>query len=449
LSVDYRVLAVTLVLSVATGILFGLIPAAHVARLDLNDALRDGSRGQSGGLTRRRGRALLVITEMALAVLLVIGAGLTIRSFINLQHIDAGFDSRNVLTLRLSLPSVRYPMPDDVAGFYQRLADQMRVLPGVQAAGFVRQLPLATEIGDSGMEIDGKPTPAGEPGRSADWQVVTPGYLEAMKERLVKGRFFDATDAPDGRAVIAINETLAREYFPGEDPLGQRIRVGGPTNTWRTIVGVIGDVHHNGLTTPVKRKWFIPHAQWGNLFGSPRRAMTLAVRTAGDPRAVLAPVTALVNRLDPDLPVTRVAMMSEVLAEATQEQRFTMALMAGFALLALALAAVGIYGVISYSVSQRTREIGIRLALGAERGTVRSLVLRQGMTPAVVGIATGLGGAALLTRYLRTMLYGVAPLDRLTFGTIPVLLLVVAACAVILPARRASSVEPVEALRHD
>ncbi len=449
LSVDWSVLGVTFVLAVATGILFGLVPAAHVARLDLSDALRDGSRGQSGGLERRRARSLLVITEMALAVLLVIGAGLTIRSFVNLQQIDTGFDARNVLTLRLSLPSARYETADGVAGFYQDLGDRVRQLPGVQAAGFVRQLPLATEIGDAGMAIEGRPTPPNEPGRSADWQVITPGYLEAMKERLVRGRFFNAADASDGNLVIAINETLAREYFPGEDPVGKRIRVGGPTNEWRTIVGVVGDVHHNGLTAPVKRKWFLPHAQWGTLFGSPRRSMTLAVRTAADPRAVLAPVTRLVHELNPDLPVTRVTTMAEVLAIATQEQRFTMALMAGFALLALALAAVGIYGVISYSVSQRTREMGIRLALGAERRSVRALVLRQGMGPACTGIVAGLGAAVFLTRYLRTLLYGVAPLDALTFAAIPVLLLVIAAGAVLIPAVRASSVEPVEALRAD
>ena len=447
LTVDYRVVALTLLLSVATGILFGLIPVAHVARLELSDALREGARGQSGSAARRRGRDLLVVTEMALAVLLVIGAGLTIRSFINLQRIDPGFDARNVLTLRIALPTARYGTVESVIGFYQSVGDQVRQIPGVQSAGFVRELPLATTIGDAGMSIDGKPTPAGEPGRSADWQVVTPGYFETMKERLVRGRFFDGRDTPDGAAVIAINETLAREYFPGEDPIGQGIRVGGPTGLRRTVVGVIGDVHHNSLTAPVKRKWFLPHNQWGPLFGNPRRSMTLAVRTRGDPLAALAPVTAIVHRMDPDLPVTQVRTMADVLAVATQEQRFTMALMAGFALLALVLAAVGIYGVIAYSVSQRTREIGIRLALGAGVGTVRALVLRQGMRPAATGIAVGVGAALLLTRYLGSLLYGVAPIDAVTFATIPLLLLVVAAGSVLIPAARASRVEPVEALR--
>jgi putative ABC transport system permease protein len=447
LSVDSRVLALTLALSVATGLIFALIPSAHVAGLDLSDALRDGARGQRGGLERRRGRALLVVTEMALAVLLVIGAGLTIRSFMNLQRIDPGFDARNALTLRLSLPAARYGSVESVAGFYRTLADQVRQMAGVKAAGFVRELPLATEIGDTGMQIDGKPTPPNEPGRSADWQVVTPGYFEAMRERLVRGRLLDAGDGPDAPPVIAINETLAREYFPNEDPLGQRIRIGGPTTPWRTIVGVIGDVHHNSLTTPVKRKWFVPHEQWGNLFGGPRRSMTLVVRSAGDPRALTAPITRAVHQLDPDLPVTKVQTMAEVLAVATQEQRFTMALMAGFALLALALAAVGIYGVIAYSVSQRTREIGIRLALGAEVGSVRALVLREGMVPASLGIAAGLGAALVLTRFLSSVLYGVAPVDPVVFAVIPLLLVCVAAVAVLIPAVRAGRVEPLEALR--
>ena len=276
LSVDWRVFAVTLVLSIATGIFFGLLPVAHLARRDLSGRLREGARGQSGSLEQRRGRALLVISEMALAVLLVIGASLTVRSFVNLQNIDPGFDARSVLTLRVSLPAQRYQTAENVVGFFQSLVDQVKALPGVQAAGLVRQLPLATEIGDAGMAIESKPTLPGEPGRSADWQVVTPGYFEAMGERLVRGRFFDARDTPNGLPVIAVNATLAREYFGQDDPIGQRIRVGGPNDAWRTVVGIIGDVHHNGLVSPVKRKWFVPLNQWGNLFGRPRRAMTRA-----------------------------------------------------------------------------------------------------------------------------------------------------------------------------
>ena len=446
LALDGTVLLVTALLAVGTGIVFGMVPAFRARRLDLNDALRDGSRSASGGVGRRRGRTLLIVAETALAVLLVIGAGLTIRSFANLQGIEPGFAADHALTLRLSLPAMRYDSPSLVVGFYERLAERVRALPGVRAAGFVRQLPLASEIGDSGMQLEGRPVPANAQGFSGDWQVVTPGYFEAMGMRLVRGRFFSAADDAGAAPVIAINETLAREYFPGEDPLGKRIRVGGDT-VWRTVVGVIGDVHHNSLLGPIKRKWFLPHAQWGRLFGAPRRAMTLVVRSAGDPRALTAPIARLVRDADPDLPVTQVATLGDVVASATREQRFTMAVMTGFALLALLLAAVGIYGVISYAVGQRSREIGIRIALGAEVGAVRRLVLRQGMWPAVVGVGIGLGAAAAVTRFLRTLLYGVAPLDPVTFAVMPLVLLLVAAGAILLPAVRASRIDPVEALR--
>jgi predicted permease len=394
-----------------------------------------------------RGRSLLVAAEMALAVLLVIGAGLTIRSFANLRRIDPGFGARNAITLQLSLPAVRYPTPMSVVDFYDRVAQQVRELPGVQAAGFVRQLPLATDMGDAGMAIEGRPQDPKANGLSADWQVVTPGYFDAMQERVVRGRGIEATDRLDTPPVIAVNETFVREYFHDEDPLGHRIKLGGPTEPWRTIVGVIADVHHQSLTTPVKRKFFIPHAQWGNTFGSPRRAMTLVARTAGDARALAAPIGSIVHAIDADIPLTHVETLGDVLAAATQEQRFTMALMAGFAALALLLAAVGIYGVISYAVSQRTREIGIRLALGARSASVLALVMRQGLAPAAGGIAAGLVAAALLTRFLGSVLYGVAPMDALTFATIPLLLLAIAALSVLIPAARASRVDPNVALR--
>jgi putative ABC transport system permease protein len=450
LSVDWSVAIFAMLLSVGTGLALGLIPARHVGSTNLVDALREGARGQSGGLARRRGRALLVVTEMALAVLLVIGAGLTIRSFRNLQAVSPGFDASNALTLRLSLPASRHPTAQHVVAFYQQLGDEVRRMPGVQAAGFVRLLPLASEIGDAAFVIEGRPVPSGQPGRSADWQAVTPGFFEAMRIPLLRGRPPGPEDTPDGPQVILINETLAREYFPGEDPIGKQVRFFNPEGPWRTIVGVVGDAHHNGLLNPVKRAFFAPHSQWHNSAGgNSRRAMTLVVRSTGDPRRLLRPIEAAVHRLDPDLPLTQIATLEEVLASATREQRFTTALMSGFALLALVLAAVGVFGVISYSVSQRTREIGIRLALGAGVSSVRGLVLRQGLMPAAAGVALGFAAAVTLTRYLRSLLYGVAPVDALTFATVPVLLLLVAAGSVMIPAVRASRVDPVEALRQE
>ena len=389
---------------------------------------------------------LLVIAEMALAVLLLIGAGLTMRSFTNLTRIDAGFDARNVMTMRLSVPEAKYATVDAVSHFYRDLGDAVRQLPGVRAAGFTRLLPLASEMGDAGLRIQGKPVPTGQPGRQADWQAVSPGYFEAMRIRLVSGRFFDQRDGRDGQPVIIVNQELAKEYFPGENPVGQEIQVGRDT-IWRTVVAVVGDVHHNGLIGAPKRGWYLPQEQWASAYGDPRRAMTLVIRTAGDPRSVAGPVQRIVRGMDADLPLTQITSMSDVLASATQEQRFTMALMVAFAALALVLAAVGIYGVISYSVSRRTREIGIRLALGADVRAVRTLVLRQGMLPALIGIGAGVAAAAVLTRYLGALLYGVAPIDAVTFMSIPVILLLVAAGSVLVPAARASHVEPVEALR--
>ncbi len=446
-SFDLPVLGFTLLVAIVTGVVFGLLPALSIARRPLAQSLHDGSRGQSGSSERRKRRNALVVVEMALAVLLVTGAGLTIRSFIRLLDVDPGFNPAGTLTLRLSLAPRSYSTAQSVETFYDQLGAEVRGLPGVEAAGFVRVLPLAADIGDAGMAIEGRPVPAGEPGRSADWQAVTPGWFEAMRIPLVSGRLIDSTDAPDGQQVIVINQTLAREYFPGEEALGQRIRIGGDARPWRTIVGVVGDVRHHGLVAPVKRAFFVPHGQWARSYELPRRAMTLVVRGAGDPRALLTPVTALVRAKDPEIPISSVVPMADVLADATREQRFTMALMTGFAALALLLAAVGIYGVIAYAVGARTREIGVRMALGAGARSIRTLVLRQGLAPAVVGIGAGLGVALLLTRYLRTLLYGVAPLDPLTFALTPLLLLVVAAVAVLLPASRAARVQPVEALK--
>jgi putative ABC transport system permease protein len=446
LGIDWRVAAFSLVLALATGVLFALVPLVRIRRLDLAGALRDG-RGQSDDLARRRRRGVLIVVETAVAALLLIGAGLTVRTFINLSRIDPGFDAHHVLTLRLALPETKYGTVERANTFYATLGDAVRHLPGVDAAGFVRLLPLATEMGDAGLRIQGRPVPPGQQGRQADWQAVSPGYFEAMKIPLVSGRYFDARDRYDGEQVIAINQELAREYFPGEDPLGQRIQLGRDSTPWRRVVAVVGDVRHNGLLGPRKRGWYIPQNQWGRSYGFPRLAMTLVVRTTGDPMTLLSPIRGLVRNLDPDLPLTDVQTMSAVLAAATQEQRFTMAVMGAFALLALTLAAIGLYGVIAYAVSRRTREIGIRLALGSDARRIRAMVLSEGMRPAYLGVALGLAGALLLTRFLRSLLYQVAPIDGPVFVLVALALLLVAALAVLVPAARASRVEPVEALR--
>ncbi|MBK8003927.1 MAG: ABC transporter permease [Gemmatimonadetes bacterium] len=448
-SVDPAVLGFTLLVSVAAGLLFGLLPMRTILTAPLaTTAPRGLARAEQRGDATAAPRAL-VASEMALAVLLLIGAGLTVRSFLQLMAIDPGFDGSRALTLRIALPSATYADAARVAGFFEEVRTEVRRLPGAETAGFVRVLPLADDIGDSGLRIDGRPVPAGTPGRSADWQAVTPGWFEAMRIRLVQGRFIDSTDVGDGAPVIVINETLAREYFPGEDPLGQRIGVGRQDGPLRTIVGVVGDVRHHGLTAPVKRTFYVPHAQWATSFGNPRRAMTLVVRTRGDPRALLEPVAALVRQRDPDLSLSAVTTLDEVLATATREQRFTMALMSGFALLALVLAAVGVYGVIAYTVAQRSREIGIRLALGAGPARVERLLVRQGMGPVVAGLGVGLGVALGVSRFLESLLYGVGVVDPVTFVVVPVVLAAVAVVAVVVPARRAVSGDPVGVLKGD
>jgi putative ABC transport system permease protein len=448
LAVDGTVLGFTLALSLLTGLLFGAVPAFRLSQTNLIAGLKEGGRGGEG-VGKRRGRALLVASEMALAVMLVIGAGLMVKSFRNLVNVDPGFDAGNALTLRLALPETGYPHTADLVRFYQELQSEVRRLPGVQAAGFVRALPLADDMGDAGMLIEGRPNTEGQAGFSADWQVVTPGYFEAQGMRLIKGRSFDQTDTPDGLQVIAINQTLADQYFPGEEPLGKRIQLGGPNTPWRTIVGVVADTRHHGLTGPIKREWFVPHNQLANSWGSTRRSMTLIARTTADPIGLLRPISRLVAAKDPNLPISRIATMNEILASAVREQRFTTGLMAGFALLALTLATIGVYAVISYSVSQRTREIGIRLALGADGGLVRRLVVRQGMSPALLGIGLGLASAAGLSRFLGSLLYGVKPIDPATFLLIPLCLLAVALGASLVPAHRATQVDPISALREE
>ena len=448
LGIDGLVLGFTLGVSLLTGLLFGALPAFRLSQISLVTSLKEGGRA-GDGIGKRRGRALLVASEMALAVMLVIGAGLMVKSFRNLINVDPGFDLGRVLTLRLALPEPTYPGTADLVRFYDELGNEVRQLPGVVAAGFVRVLPLADDIGDAGVEIEGKPRSPNEHNRSADWQVVTRGYFEAQGMRLVKGRFFDQTDTPDGPQVIAINQALADQYFPGEEPLGQRIRIGGEGTPWRTIIAVIGDTRHHGLAGPIKREWFVPHNQFANSWGRTRRGMTLVLRTTRDPGALLEPVGRLIHQKDPNLPLAKAATMDQVLDTAVQEQRFSTSLMAGFALLALVLATIGVYAVISYSVSQRTREIGIRLALGADARVVRSLVMRQGMIPVIGGVTLGLLLAAGLSRFLSSLLYGVAPLDPQTFLLIPVLLLGVALCSSLIPAVRATRVDPITALREE
>jgi putative ABC transport system permease protein len=444
---DSAVVAFTLVLGVVTTIVFGLVPALRMLRVNLVDSLREGGQSTVGG-HRQRLRSALVIAEVSLAVILVIGAGLMVRSLGALGRIDLGFKADHVLTMRVSVPAARYDTPEEVVDFFRQLNDKVRALPGVQSAGFVRVLPLATTIGDFGLDVEGFEE---RPGTNAkgDWQIATDGSFEAMGSRLLRGRWFTPADTSGSQPVTVINETMARTYWKNpEDAVGGRIRVGNMKNPWVVVVGMVADERHNGVTGIVKEKFYVPHSQWhvatgGNLI----RGGFLVVRTAGDPMGLAGAVRSEVRSLDPNIPVANIRPMTEVVAASLATPRLTGFLMGAFAAIALTLAAVGIYGVLSYLVARRTHEIGIRLAVGADRSQVLALVLKQGLTLAGSGIVVGMIAALLLTRLMQSLLYQVGPTDPVTFVVVTLALVVVALLASALPAYRATRVSPLIALR--
>jgi putative ABC transport system permease protein len=444
---DATVVIFTLVLAVVTTLLFGLAPALRTLHVNLVDSLREGSQQATLGGRRQRLRGALVAAEVALAVILVVGAGLMIRSLSALGQIDLGFDPDRMLTMRVSVPAARYDTPERVVAFYQQMIERVRAVGGVQEAGIVRVLPLATTIGDYGLDVEGF---VEGPGRNAkgDWQIVSDGAFEAMGTRLARGRWFTGADRTDSQLVAVINETMAQTYWKDGNAVGGRIRVGNMRNPWVVVVGIVADERHNGVTGVVKEKFYIPHSQWHVVTGgSIIRNVFVVARTAGDPLAVASAVRSEIRQLDPTLPVANIRPMREVVSSALATPRLTGFLLGAFAAIALALAAVGIYGVLSYLVSQRTHEIGIRLAIGADRRQVLRMILRQGITLALGGIVVGLVGAFALTRVMATLLYQVKPSDPATFAAVPLALIAVAAIASYLPALRATRVSPMNALR--
>jgi predicted permease len=446
---DWIVVAFTLVLGVITTTVFGLAPALRTLRVNLVESLREGGQATAGG-HRQRLRGALVVAEMTLAVVLVIGAGLMVRSLSALSRIDLGFNPDHVLTARVSVPQTRYDTPEKVIDFYRTLNERVRALPGVQAAGFMRVLPLATTIGDFGLDVEGFEETPGTNAKG-DWQIASDGAFEAMGARLIRGRWFNAGDTQQSQTVAVINETMARTYWKNpEQAIGGHIKLGGndPKRPWVTVVGMVADERHNGVTGLVKEKFYIPHSQWHvALNGGPIRGGFLVVRTTGDPMSVAGAVRSVVRALDGNLPVSNVRPMAEVVSTALATPRLTGFLLGTFAAIALTLAAVGIYGVLSYLVARRTHEIGIRLAVGANRSQVLRMVLRQAITLAGAGIAAGVAAALLLTQLMQSLLYEVRPADPLTFIVVAAALIVVALLAGALPAYRATRVSPVIALR--
>jgi putative ABC transport system permease protein len=447
-TVDLNVLFFTAVVAMLTSVVFGLAPAFRALRIDLTDSLKDGAQGASSGGARQRFRNALVVVEMALAVVLLVGAGLMLRSLWALQRVELGFDPSRVQTMRLALPPAGYERPEQVVAFYARLLERVRSLPGVHAAGAVRSLPLGSPIGDWGLQVEGY-TPSPGTGAKGDWQIVTDGYLEAMGERVLRGRPITAEDRTDTMPVALINEQMARVYWAGRDAIGGRFRIGSATaqRPFVTVVGIVGDVRHNGITDVIKEKFYVPHTQWHKSTGNPIRAMSLVIKADQDPGTLVRPVREAIRELDAALPVANVRTMDQIVAATLSAPRFTGMLLGAFAALALVLSAIGIYGVLSYIVSRRTREIGIRVAIGAGRAQVLRLVLGNGLGLAFAGMILGLLIATPLARLMRTLLHDVAPTDPATLITVTIVLTLVALLASLVPAWRATRVDPVVALK--
>jgi putative ABC transport system permease protein len=453
LRVDWTVVGFTLVVAVTTTLLFGLMPALRTLRLNLVESLREGSQQATAGAARQRLRAALVIAEVSLAVVLVIGAGLMGRSLAALGRVPLGFNPDGVLTMRVALPQSRYDTPEKVVDFYRQLVERTRAIPGVEAAGVVRALPLATTIGDYGLNIEGY---VESPGREAkgDWQIASDGAFEAMGARLVRGRWFTAADTSSSQPVMVVNETMARTYWPNGEAIGGRVTVGGGMNVvdrpMPVVIGIVADERHNGVTGVVKEKFFVPHSQWHLVTGgSLIRNAFVVVRAPGQPLAAAGPVRQIIRELDASLPVAAVRPMTDIVATALATPRLTGFLLGTFAAIASALAVIGLYGVLSYLVARRTHEIGIRMAMGADRGQVLGMIVRRGVALAGAGIAVGLVTALALSRLVRGLLYDVAPTDPVTYVLVPLALLVVAVVASLVPAIRAVRVSPLVALRSE
>lgn len=452
---DGRVLAFTAAVSLLTGILFGLAPAFHAVRGDVSAALAEGGRGGTTGRPRQRFRRALVIGQIAVALVLVTGSGLLVRSFVRLSQADPGFDPGRLLTARIDLTSVRYPDNQKIQGFYQELLRRTVALPGVKSAALARALPMTgrLDIGDWSFVMEGRYSIPVRPEdrRHADWQVVSPAYFATMRIPVRQGRAFEESDDLHASGAIILNQTLASQVWPDGNAIGQRVLLGGGTtdSIWRTVVGVVGDVKHRGLDAAARPEMYMPEAQWPAGTGHAIRSPYLAIRTSGDPALLANPLRAALASIDPDVPLAEVQTMSDALGNWAAERRLTMLIVTLFAVLALTLGAVGIYGVMAHLVAQRTREIGIRIALGAVPAQILRLVAGQGTAMAVAGIALGTAGSLATTRLLAGMLYQIRPTDSLTFAGTAAILAVVAAAATLAPALRATRVDPIEALRND
>ena len=450
--IDRGVLGFTLLISLATGVMFGLVPALRFAKPNLNESLKEGERGSTEGFQRNRLRSLLVVVQIALAMMLLTGAALMLQSFLRLQGVNPGFDVNRVITMQLNLPESRYTNQQQRAAFFQRLTERCRSLSGVQFAAATAQLPLSSDVGNTTIEVVGRPPlPPGQ-WDVTDFISVTPEYFGAMRIPLHAGRFIGEHDTEESPPVCLINQTTAHRYFGKDDPIGRKLKL-GINNFTPEIIGVVGNVRQRSLDVDslppqiqklMSSQVYVPYAQtalWPK--------MTVVVRASTPPMALANALRAEVRALDKDLPVSKVRTMETVRGDSIAQPRFRALLIVLFGVVALALATIGIYGVMAYSVARRTHEIGLRMALGAQNTDVLKLVLRQGIRLAVTGLLLGLAGAFALTRLISGLLYGVSATDPLTFAVVPALLFAVALLACWIPARRATRVHPMEALRYE
>jgi putative ABC transport system permease protein len=439
--IDGVALAFSVAVSALTGILVGLVPALQQSRASLRGTLAEGSRGAGDGLGRRRLRAALVAAQVAMALVVLVAAGLLGRSFVALQRIDVGFSPEGVLSMQISLPRTKYDSLYKLAAFFEQLQPRLVTAAGAVDASAVYPLPMSGDGWGGSYTVEGEPTGPTQPIPHAEYAVAMPGYFRTMRIPLRSGRDFTAADTRERPAVVIVDETLARRHWPGEDAVGKRINPNGAPGEWATVVGVVGHVRYSAPQEPGEPQIYLPYLQ------HPQATMSPVVRSAAPPAAIAAAARSAVRELDREVPLARVRTAGELVASAVARQRFNTMLLAAFALAALALASVGLYGVMSYLVSQRTREIGIRIALGGRPRDVRRMVMRETMLIALSGLAVGGAASLALSRTLAGLLYGVAPTDGVTYGAIALLLLAVAWLAAYGPARRATRIDPMVALR--
>ena len=443
---DLRVLAFTLVAVIATTFFFGLAPALQSARPNVTETLKETGRSALQSPRSRRFRSGLVVAEIALAMVLLIGAGLMVRTLSGLSRVDLGFNPQNILTLRVPLSGERYKEPQVRVQFWEHVVSAVKSLPGVESASVSRGLPINGWAGQFFTTLDDPNPPAGQV-PAANYVVIGPDYFRTMEIPLRRGRSFNDHDTQSGEKVVIVNEELARSYWPGQNPLGKQLQIGGQ-GPWRTVVGVAGDVLSQGPDGGFNPEMYIPYQQFPWLMQGPKH---LIVRTASavKPESLVGAVTQEIHRVDKNQPVADIATMEEIALEPMKQQRMVMALLSSFAGLALVLSALGIYGVLSYSIAQRTREIGLRLALGADQSSVLRLVVGSGARLAILGIVAGTAAALILTRLMTGLLYGVRPADPVTFSIVTIVLAATSVLACYIPARRAMRVDPMQALRHE